>query len=310
MSDTINSYIEIDKIIIERNNNFIFDLYTNDNVETKILPVYNKGTDITEVVSENLLNYNKLYIRNIDKNVYDDYYKNYIEQKIIPKNMSTFYEDVSENINNLFENPESPQSINKAKEVVTDMVDTILTDDFKISSFISILSSNYYTHTHSLNVSIYALSVGKHMGMEKKLLEELGVSALLHDLGKTKIDPAIINKNGKLTEREFKEVQNHPFYGWLLAKKCGITSTNILAGIRNHHEKIDGTGYPDGLFNDNIHIFAKIIGICDVFDALTTKRTYKDSVSTFDTIIMMKKEMSNHLDGNIINHFVQILKGE
>jgi len=308
--DNTNQYLPIDKIIIEHNNNFLFNLYTKSTKDEEARLVYENGVDLSINDAKNLLDYPFLYVEKEKKGVYQDYYKNYIEQKIIPKNMKSFYEDVSKNINSLFDNPESIENVKEAKVVVTDMVNAILQDDFKVESFVSILSSDYYTHTHSLNVSVYSLCIGKHMGMDKKLLEELGISALLHDLGKTKINPEIINKNGKLTDQEFKEVQNHPFYGWLLAKKCGITNTNILAGIRNHHEKIDGTGYPDGLFDKEIHVFAKIIGVCDVFDALTTKRTYKDSVSTFDTIMMMKKEMSNHLDEKIINQFIQILKGE
>jgi len=308
--DYVSQYSPIDKIIIEFNNNLLFNLYKKNPINKEFFLVYKNGVDLSKNDVENLLACTSLYIHNKNKVVYEDYHKNYIEQKIIPKNMESFYKDISENINNLFENPESMENVKNAKVIVTNMVDTIMEDDFIASSFVSILSSDYYTYTHSLNVSIYALCVGKHMGMEKKLLEELGISALLHDLGKTKIDPEIINKNGKLTEQEFREVQNHPFYGWLLAKKLGITNKSILAGIRNHHEKIDGTGYPDKLFNKDINIFAKIIGVCDVFDALTTKRTYKDSISTFDTIIVMKKEMSDHLDGHVINHFMQILKGE
>ncbi len=306
----VSQYSQIDKIIIEFNNNFLFNLYKKNPTNEEYFLVYKNGVDLSKDDVEDLLSCPSLYVHSENKVVYEDYHKNYIEQKIIPKSMESFYKDISDNINNLFENPESMENIKNAKVIVSDMVDTIIEDDFVASSFVSILSSDYYTYTHSLNVSVYALCVGKHMGMERKLLEELGISALLHDLGKIKIDPEIINKNGKLTEKEFREVQNHPFYGWLLAKKLGITNKSILAGIRNHHEKIDGTGYPDKLFNEDIHIFAKIIGVCDVFDALTTKRTYKDSKSTFDTLIVMKKEMSNHLDNNVINHFLQILKGE
>ena len=312
MSKILENYFLIDKIIIHINNNFLFNLYSykNQNDKEQLVVVYDAGTDITQEKFLALSTIENLYVHNQKIQFYDDYIKSYITQKIIPKNMENFYINVSENINKLFEDPESLGNMKEAKTIVSEMVDTILQDDFTVSSFVSILSYDYYTHTHSLNVSIYALCLGKHMGMDQKTLEELGASALLHDLGKSKIDKALINKNGKLTEREFKEVQNHPYLGWLLAKKLGVNNKNILAGIRNHHEKLDGTGYPDGKKADEIHLFAKIVAICDVFDALTTKRSYKAPVSTFDTLIMMKKEMINHLDGKIINHFIQILRDE
>mgnify|MGYP002477467154 CR=1 FL=1 len=98
-----------------------------------------------------------------------------------------------------------------------------------------------YTHTHSLNVSIYALCLGKSMGIDEKNLEDLGTTALLNDLGKSKITKEIINKKGKLTEYEYNEAKKHSIYGWALAKRLGITNKNILLGIRNHHEKLDGT---------------------------------------------------------------------
>lgn len=310
MNQTVDNYFLIDKIIINTNNTFLFNLYGSNNNENKLVMVYDNGTEISKEDLQRIFSFENIYVDNGKKQLYDDYLKSYINQKVVPKNMEKLYVDVSENINKLFENPESLGNATEAKAIVSDMVDIILQDEFTVSSFVSILSYDYYTHTHSLNVSIYALCLGRHIGLAQNKLEELGTSALLHDLGKSKIDKALINKKGKLTEHEFKVVQNHPYYGWELAKKLGVTNKNILAGIRNHHEKLDGTGYPDGQKDEEIHLFAKIVAVCDVFDALTTRRSYKDPVSTFDTLIMMKKEMTNHLDGKVINHFIQILRDE
>ncbi|WP_419765257.1 MAG: HD-GYP domain-containing protein [Arcobacter sp.] len=230
--------------------------------------------------------------------------------KLIPKNMKDFYSNVGETINKIFENPQALKNVAELEIISNDMVSTILHDNFSVSSFITILASDYYTHTHSLNVSVYAICLGKHIGMNKKDLEDLGTSALLHDLGKSKISDSIINKNGLLTEHEFNEVKKHPMLGWALARQIGITNKSILAGIKNHHERVDGTGYPDKLKDEQIDIFAKIIGICDVFDALTTNKSYKNSTGTFNTLVMMKKEMSKHLDGKIVNHFIGVFKEE
>jgi HD-GYP domain-containing protein (c-di-GMP phosphodiesterase class II) len=298
------NYFLIDQRIINNHDGLMFNLYGKNYLEDELTLVYEKGVTKTD----DILDCRYLYAREDNRYLYEGHYNNFTNNKMIPEDMKVFYNSISGNISALFENPESVENIKEAKKIISNMVNIIMQDSFTVSSLVTILSFDYYNHTHSLNVSVYSICVGKQMGLSKKELEDLGTSALLHDLGKTKIDPAIINKNGTLTEEEFAEVQNHPFYGWLLAKKVGIENKNILAGIRNHHEKMDGSGYPDKLKNDEIHLYAKIIGVCDIFDAITTNKSYQDSKSTFETLIMMKKEMSKHLDVKIINHFINIFK--
>ncbi|WP_428026842.1 HD-GYP domain-containing protein [Arcobacter sp.] len=305
-----NRYYLIDKVIINENVEFFFDLYGKNKKEESLSLISIKGRKLLKHDIENLMDYNFLYVHEDEKEFYSSYYKDYMSFKIIPKNMEKFYSNIGNIVNQMFEDPQSIKNVKEVETIVNDMVTTILHDNFSVSSFITILASDYYTHTHSLNVSVYSLCLGKHMGLNQKDLENLGTSALLHDLGKSKISDKIINKNGVLTEHEFNEVKKHPMYGWALARQLGITNKSILAGIRNHHERVDGTGYPDKLKNEQIDIFAKIIGVCDVFDALTTNKTYKNSMGTFNTLVMMKKDMSKHLDSNIVNHFIGIFKEE
>jgi len=108
------------------------------------------------------------------------------------------------------------------------MVGTILHDDYAIKSLMSIATHDYYTHTHSINVAIYALSLGSFMKLKPDALSELGEAALLHDLGKSKIDAAIINKNGKLTDQEYAEMKKHPSLGYTIGLKLGIKNRKIL----------------------------------------------------------------------------------
>jgi len=306
----VNKYFLIDKSIVKDNDTFIFDIYGKNSFEDELIQVYEKAQTLTEKLSKTILSYKYLYVENTHRDIYDEYYKNSKHQTIIPKNTQKFYEDIALKIDKLFENPERIENLEQTKEIVSNMVSIVLEESFTISSFISILEYEYYNHTHSLNVCVYSLCLGKQLNLTKPSLEELGISAILHDIGKTKIDQSIINKDGKLNEVEFKEVMKHPFYGTLLAKKLGINNIKILEGIKYHHEKMDGTGYPDGLFETQIPLYAKIIGTCDIFDALTTKKTYQDSVSTFDTLIMMKKEMSKQLDSKIINAFIEIFRNK
>jgi len=308
--ENINNYFIVDKNMIKKNDNIIFNLYSYDTDAKSLVIVYKQGVTLSNDDSNILLSHNEIYAHVTNETFYNSFYQHPLEQKLIPKDIQPFYQNISKNINELFDNPDSLSNVNKAKTIVSDMIDIIVNDDFTVASFVSILSYDYYTHTHSLNVSVYALCLGKYMDLKKTDLLNLGTSALLHDLGKTKIDNSIINKNGKLTDREFTEVQKHPFYGWLLAKRLGINNKDILDGIHYHHEKIDGTGYPKGLKDKDIPLFARIISICDAFDAITTKRSYKESVGTYDTLILMKTKMANNFDTSIINNFIAILSGK
>lgn len=132
------------------------------------------------------------------------------------------------------------------------------------------------------------------------------MSALLHDLGKSRVDPKITNKKGRLTEDEFDEMKHHPLYGHTIALKIGIRDNRILDGIRHHHEKLDGSGYPDGLMGNSITLFARIIAVCDVFDALSTQRSYKERMSSYDTLLLMKKTMQHHLDMVLVDSFIKM----
>lgn len=302
-------YYIIDKIIIDTDRMLNFDLYQKDEGR-KLFLVYKKGTLLTKEIVRFLIAINALYVFEKEKELYEQHHKEFMNIKVSGNTMYTIYDDVSKSVRELFENPESLGNIKSARENVTKMVSTILEDDFTVSSFLSILAYDYYTHTHSLNVSVYAICLGKHLGLSEKDLEELGTSALLHDIGKSKVDSKIINKDGKLTQKEFELVQEHPALGWNILVKLGIKNKNILSGVRNHHEKIDGSGYPDSLKGDNISLFAKVIAICDVFDALTTKRSYKDPVKTFNTLLLMKQDMKNHLDGKLINQFILMFRNE
>lgn len=307
--NTITYYL-IDKVIINENVEFFFNLYGKNTKEEDLSLLSTKGRKLLKNDIENLTDYNYLYVHEDEKEFYENHFNDFMRLKLIPENMESFYSKVGNTINNMFNNTPSKDDIKEVNSIVTDMVTTILHKSFKVSSFITILSSDYFTHTHSLNVSVYAICLGKHLKIKKKDLEDLGKSALLHDLGKSQISNEIINKNGLLTEHEFNEVKKHSIYGWAIARQMGITDKAILAGIRNHHERVDGNGYPDKLKDEQIHLFAKIIAVCDIFDALTTNKTYKDSIGTFNTLVMMKKEMSKHLDTNIVDHFINIFKEE
>ncbi len=255
----------------------------------------------------------QLYISEDSYREYEDYVDGHLQSVAkdmnipLDEKVAVVYENATRILNNLFENPESLKNLENSKEVVGSFIEMVLNDFNALESLMKITAHDYYTHTHSINVSIYAICLGEYLGIKDDELLDLGTSALLHDIGKSKISYEIINKNGALSEEEFSSMKYHSAFGYELALKLGITDRNILSGIRHHHEKMDGKGYPDGIEDENISQFARIIGTCDVFDALTTKRSYKDPFSSFDALAMMKKQMSTHLDMNLVNSFIMML---
>jgi HD-GYP domain-containing protein (c-di-GMP phosphodiesterase class II) len=102
-------------------------------------------------------------------------------------------------------------------------------------------------------------------------------------------------------------MKKHPEMGYDIALKLGIADERVLTGIRHHHERLDGSGYPDNLKGEQISQFARIIGVRDVFDALSTKRSYKDPMSSFEALKLMKKEFVGHLNMDIVHSFIRML---
>lgn len=219
---------------------------------------------------------------------------------------SIVYEKASEVMEELFHNPDALGNMQKSQAIVNGFVSLALQNEATLSSIMKIAAHDYYTHTHSINVSIYSLSMAKFLGLKDKDLEDMGMASMLHDLGKSRVDWEIINKNGKLSDAEFEQMKKHPGSGYEIAVEMGITDKRILAGIRSHHEKLDGNGYPDGLTDKQISLFPRIIAVCDVFDALTTKRSYKDAMTSFEAIKIMKDHMSTHLDMRLVNTLIKM----
>jgi HD-GYP domain-containing protein (c-di-GMP phosphodiesterase class II) len=257
-----------------------------------------------------------LYIRREDIWIYYSFMDAIVQavaqntQIAISKKAAVIYRQASVILDEMFEDPEALENVPKSKKVVNKFVDTIFSDKHAIESLIKITAYDYYTHTHSINVCVYALSLGSYLKLSEAVLEELGMSALLHDLGKSKVNSAITNKNGRLTRDEFEQMKHHPVYGYQIALKIGITDARVLDGIRHHHEKLDGSGYPDAISGNKITLFARIIGVCDVFDALSTKRPYKDRLNSYDSLKLMKETMQKHLDITIVDAFIQMQRHE
>ncbi|MGB9793346.1 MAG: HD-GYP domain-containing protein [Thermacetogeniaceae bacterium] len=163
---------------------------------------------------------------------------------------------------------------------VANVVEEILSGKVPCGSLSEISSADIYTFAHSVDVCILSVTAGVKMGFKRKDLMKLGIGALLHDLGKTKVPPEILNKPGKLTEEEFKEIKKHPVWGYkmIIDEPDSRVEMESLLVMLNHHEKYDGSGYPRGLKGDEVGIMPAICAAADIYNAITTDRVYRKAM--------------------------------
>jgi len=308
----LHSYTLVDKRLLHLNENLDFNLFEQDS-PTHMSLFLQSDTIIDRQQKGKISKVEQLYIRDNDRNRYEKFLEKNLEYLLEDKSLTIsektelIYSSTTELAHSLYENPEALENVRRSKAIVTPIISTVLESEETIASYIKIIEYDYYTHTHSLNVSIYAICLGLELGLDEKTLTKLGHAALLHDLGKSKIDQKIVVKDGSLTQEEFTIMKTHPTLGYEIAKKIGLNDKDILDAIKHHHEKLNGRGYPDGLKGDEISFFPRIIAVCDVFDALTTNRTYKDALTSFSALGLMKSEMNDHLDMKILNTFIKML---
>ena len=314
--DTIEYHI-IDKSIIQEGASLEFNIFIAFGSKRKMHCFKKYGEFLTSEEKKTIDTKHLLYVTSSEYIAYEHFKKSLessseeftsVKKVSFADKSTSIYKNASGILNNLFSDPDTLGNYEASKEIVNDIVGTILHDDFTIKSLMSIATHDYYTHTHSINVAIYSLSLGSFLKLEKSELSELGEAALLHDLGKSKVDANIINKNGTLTDVEFKEIKNHPALGFRQGVKLGIKNKKVLAGIRHHHEKMDGSGYPFAMKGEDIPYYSRIICVCDIFDALTSQRSYKESISSFEAFRLMKTTMKSELDLKVLNKMIEMFR--
>jgi putative nucleotidyltransferase with HDIG domain len=161
-----------------------------------------------------------------------------------------------------------------------------------------------YTYTHSLNVALYSMLIGRWLKLKKDQIKQLTIAGLLHDIGKIKVPYEILNKKGRLTKEEFEVIKLHTIYGYDFLKQQYSFSEDICQAVLLHHERMDKSGYPYGLGVDQIGLYSRIIAIADVYDAITTTRVYKARSTPFEAFEIFKTIEVKNLDPSILSLFM------
>lgn len=207
----------------------------------------------------------------------------------------------------LLEHP-SAMNIKTSKQTIYELTDVVLREDTTAESLLKMTSHDFYTYTHSVNVGVVAILLSKvlYKNSDAHNLQELAAGFFLHDIGKVNVDIDILNKRGKLSNFEMQHIRTHPYQGYKILKEANSLSPECEAIVMQHHEASDGSGYPKKLTCDEIHPYAKICTIADVFDALTSERPYKKPMKPFEALRLMKFEMFDQFDKKLFSQFVNI----
>ena len=201
-------------------------------------------------------------------------------------------------------------NIKKIKRVVQTIVDQILNDEASLVGLTTILDYDEYTFTHSVNVCIFSVALGKRLGLTKVQLYDLGLAALFHDIGKSRVPQHVLNQTANLSEEEWRTIANHPWMGMLsLFQARGTNELPYRAMIvaHEHHMKNDLTGYPRPIRPRQLSMFSKIVAVCDGFDAATSRRIYQPTPWTpADVVREMRDNPRRGMDPVIVKAFINL----
>lgn len=189
--------------------------------------------------------------------------------------------------------------------LVEDITASVLRHPGALISLARLKSQDDYTYMHSVAVCGLMVSLAKRLGLDDDTTREAGMAGLVHDLGKARIPLAILNKPGKLTDGEFVVVKNHPTAGYEMLLEAGGVGPIPLDVALHHHEKVDGSGYPHRLKDENISLFAKMGAVCDVYDAITSNRPYKAGWDPAEALRKMTEWAPGHFDNTVFQAFVK-----
>lgn len=316
-----SNYFSVSFGLVLVNKELPYKLFINSSTHAKrekFVCISKEGTTLSP---EDLLTfrekYYQLYVQEEDRDKYlrslgavegvEDKKKVEIIKDSAIKHLESIFDEGHEFTNEILD-----ETIEGCRESVESMIDVI--QDYGVSDVQKLIAElsfhDFYTYDHSINVAMYSISILKALKPEASRIELLmaGMGGLLHDLGKIKIPTSIINNPGKLSDSDFDIIKKHPNYGLELLEghTCSHHDVNfdvIKRVIGEHHENYNGTGYPNKLEGKEISVFARITAIADFYDAITTKRSYHEVLSTEDALNVMSRSVGRKIDPKIFEVF-------
>ena len=212
-------------------------------------------------------------------------------------------------ISNMFLDARMGRAIDQtvARDVSEEIADSVTRNAGALISLARLKTTDDYSYMHSVAVCALMVALGRQLGMSDEEARAAGFAGLLHDIGKMDVPLEVLNKPGRLTDPEFAVVRRHPVDGHARLVAAGITDEAALDVCLHHHEKLDGTGYPEALAGEQISLLARMGAICDIYDAITSNRPYKAGWDPSESIKRMAQWVGTHLDNRVFQAFVRSL---
>jgi len=306
-------YIAISLESLRVDTDIDFDLYIKVDGEFVLYRACNMP--FTEKTRQLLLDHQvtDLYVSSNGRQGYQKYIESHINEIIndesIPESARTnvLYDTAKLLVIDVLSRPTDVENLERSMALVETTVMHSLMSKSAFHNLIQVMAFDYTTYTHSVNVCTFSIALAQFSGIEDALeLKRLGIGALLHDIGKTKIPESILNKRGPLTPEEWQTMRHHPQWGFEIALKSDVIPHESYYPILQHHERECGSGYPHGLKADEIHHLSKIVAIADVFDAMTTRRVYRHAVDSFPALSEMFSA-EGAFDRRLLRSFTQMM---
>ncbi|WP_376692117.1 HD-GYP domain-containing protein [Wenzhouxiangella sp. EGI_FJ10409] len=197
--------------------------------------------------------------------------------------------------------------VDSAQSVVSELASVLEHHAAALVWLTRIKERDDYTARHCINASILSIGLAHALEWDQRKIEHAGLAGLLHDLGKMRIDPAILNKPGRLTPEEYEAIKTHTNIGYELLSEEGGLPQPVMKAVLHHHERPDGQGYPHGLSRGEIPLLARLVGIVDAYDAITSERVYDPARSHHDALGILWKQRNRQFDGPMVEAFTQYL---
>lgn len=307
-----SNYSSIDLDSIEVDTALTYDLFIKKDDDYII--IVEAGTVINSKIYTLLQSQAPIFVSKNDLKK-RDFNSNNLEEKILNNKdnpeycIKLLYEATDHLWNDFFDSEDDMFHINCVESIANCIILLVKHNKYFLKENISSLKNDNILAQHSLHVSIYAISLAHTLKLNDSQLKEIGIAGLINDIGYKKIGEEILAKDSDLTDSEKEKIQQHPRYSVEFAKHNKVHNPFILNSILHHHENYDGTGYPDKLKAKDININTSILSICDVFNALTSNRAYREHMSSFEALTYMMKDISmqNKFNPSQIKIFIKLL---
>lgn len=295
-----------------------FSIFTVDNLQFKpVLSVTNnRSTPITEAVSKSP---GDLAIKISDENLFREYIREQSKLYASAKDNKTalqvkvagIKENVKMNVRDFLSDPGNSQSTEGVINSANQIINVLKRKEAGLNDLLTLRARDFHLYNHSVNVAVLSTAMAMAMNMEQNKVEKLAIGAMMHDVGKANLPPAILNKKDLLTPEEFALLKKHVNDGVGILQNKGLSGDSLNA-VQQHHERLSGSGYPFGLKGVALTPFGRIISIVNCYDAMITPRPLRPVLNTFAVLDLLMKETTEKgdFDPEFVKLFINILRGQ